>query len=158
LKKTLFAFPLESCTLFALPLEYFALPPSKNRSFKLSSDTCFRWNLHSSQESVSQESLRPHHHCFLYRMVSRITSVSETPEEVLVHVTSHRSSSPCPQCSMPSSAIHSSYRRHPRDLPSLGRPLRLVFTVRKSFCRNPDCSRHPCSPNGFPTSLKPRLA
>ena len=53
LKKTLFAFPLESCTLFALPLEYFALPPRKNRSFKLSSDTCFRWNLHRS--SIYQE-------------------------------------------------------------------------------------------------------
>ncbi len=70
-----------------------------------------------------------------------ITSVSETPEEVLVHVTSYRSSSPCPRCSMPSSAIHSSYRRHPKDLPCAGRPIRLLFTVRKFFCRNPGCSR-----------------
>ena len=31
--------------------------------------------------------------------------------------------------------------RHPRDLPCVGRPIRLVFTVRKFFCRNPDCSR-----------------
>src|SRR6266704_2931780 len=66
-----------------------------------------------------------------------MTSVSETPEEVLVCVTSHRSSSPCPQCSTPSSAIHSLYRRHPQDLPSIGRPIRLVFTVRKFFCHNP---------------------
>jgi transposase len=35
----------------------------------------------------------------------------------------------------------SSYQRHPRDLPSIGRPIRLLFTVRKFFCRNPDCSR-----------------
>jgi transposase len=70
-----------------------------------------------------------------------ITSVSETAEGVLVHVTSHRSRSLCPQCSMSSSAIHSSYRRHPRDLPCVGRPIRLLFTVRKFFCRNPDCSR-----------------
>src|SRR5713226_718304 len=70
-----------------------------------------------------------------------ITSVSETPEEVLVYVTSYRSSSSCPHCLMPSSAIHSSYRRHPKDLPCAGRPIRLVFTVRKFFCRNPDCSR-----------------
>src|SRR6266700_7546390 len=42
---------------------------------------------------------------------------------------------------MSSSAIHSSYRRHPRDLPSIGRPIRLLFTVRKFFCRNPNCSR-----------------
>src|SRR6266852_4390543 len=70
-----------------------------------------------------------------------ITSVSDTPEEVLVRVTSHRSSSPCPQCSTPSSAIHSLYRRHPQDLPCAGRPIRLLFTVRKFFCRNPNCSR-----------------
>ncbi len=37
-----------------------------------------------------------------------MTSISETSEELLVYVTSHRSSSPCPQCSTPSSAIHSS--------------------------------------------------
>ena len=70
-----------------------------------------------------------------------MTSISDTSEELLVTVTSHRASSPCPQCAMPSSAIHSSYQRHPRDLPCVGRPIRLVFTVRKFFCRNPDCSR-----------------
>jgi len=70
-----------------------------------------------------------------------MTSISETSEELLVYVTSHRSSSPCPQGSTPSAAIHSSYCRHPRDLPCIGRPIRLVFTVRKFFCRNPSCSR-----------------
>src|SRR5258708_34826037 len=70
-----------------------------------------------------------------------ITNVSETREEVLVHVSSYRASSPCPRCSTPSSAIHSLYRRHPKDLPCAGRPIRLVFTVRKFFCRNLDCSR-----------------
>jgi transposase len=70
-----------------------------------------------------------------------MTSLSDTAEELLVSVTSHRTSSPCPQCAMPSSAVHSSYHRHPRDLPCVGRPIRLVFTVRKFFCRNPDCSR-----------------
>jgi transposase len=70
-----------------------------------------------------------------------MTAVSETREEVLVRVTSYRATSPCPQCSTPSSAIHSLYRRHPKDLPCAGRPIRLVFTVRKFFCRNPDCSR-----------------
>jgi transposase len=70
-----------------------------------------------------------------------MTAVSETAEEVLVRVTSHRSSSPCPRCSTPSSAIHSLYRRQPQDLPSIGRPMRLVFTVRKFFCRYPNCCR-----------------
>ena len=69
-----------------------------------------------------------------------MTSLSETPDELRVGVISYRSSSPCPHCSTPSSAIHSSYRRHPKDLPCAGRPIRLVFTVRKFFCRNPTCS------------------
>src|ERR1700737_4839329 len=70
-----------------------------------------------------------------------MTSVSKTADEVVVCVTSCRSSSPCPQCAMSSSAVHSSYNRHPRDLPCIGRPIRLVLTVRKFFCRNPGCSR-----------------
>jgi hypothetical protein len=43
---TYFAFLLESCTYFALPREYFALTPSKNCSFMLSSRSRQRWNLH----------------------------------------------------------------------------------------------------------------
>jgi hypothetical protein len=58
-----------------------------------------------------------------------------------LEMTWHRSYSPYPQCAMLSSAIHSSYHRHPRDLPCIGRPIRLVFTVRKFFCRNPHCGR-----------------
>jgi transposase len=70
-----------------------------------------------------------------------ITSVSDTPEEVVVRVTSHRTTSVCPLCSTPSSAIHSSYRRKPRDLPCVGRPIRLLLTVKKFFCRQAQCPR-----------------
>jgi transposase len=70
-----------------------------------------------------------------------MTDVRETADEVVVGVTSHRESSPCPQCSRSSSAIHSFYRRHPQDLPCVGRPIRLILTVRKFFCRNPKCYR-----------------
>jgi transposase len=70
-----------------------------------------------------------------------LTSVSDTPEEVLVRVTSYRQTSMCPLCSTPSSAIHSYYRRHPLDLPCIGRPIRLLLTVKKFFCREPQCSR-----------------
>jgi transposase len=70
-----------------------------------------------------------------------MTSISETSEELLVHVISHRTTSPCPQCSTPSSSIHSSYHRHPRDLPCVGRPIRLVLSVKKFFCRVPECPR-----------------
>jgi transposase len=70
-----------------------------------------------------------------------ITSVSDTPEEVVVRVTSHRTTSVCPLCSTPSSAIHSSYRRKPRDLPCVGRPIRLRLSVKKFVCRQVQCPR-----------------
>lgn len=70
-----------------------------------------------------------------------ITSISETKEELLVRVTSTCVFSPCPLCSTPSSAVHSYYRRKPADLPCAGRPIRLLLTVRKFFCRNVTCSR-----------------
>ena len=68
-----------------------------------------------------------------------ITSISETPEELLVRVTSNRLSSPCPGCATPSTAVHSSYRRKPMDLPCTGRRIRLVLSVRKFFCRVVSC-------------------
>jgi transposase len=70
-----------------------------------------------------------------------LTSVSDTKEEVLVRVTSHRQTSVCPLCSTPSSTIHSYYRHHPLDLPWVGRPIRLLLPVKKFFCREPECSR-----------------
>jgi transposase len=70
-----------------------------------------------------------------------ITSISETPEEVLVRVTSQRPTSTCPGCATPSAAIHSYYRRKPLDLPCAGRPIRLLLTVKKFFCRVPECPR-----------------
>lgn len=70
-----------------------------------------------------------------------ITSISEGAEEVLVRVTSQRQTSPCPCCAIPSSVIHSYYRRKPQDLPCAGRPIRLLLTVKKFFCRVPDCPR-----------------
>src|SRR5436190_2899467 len=70
-----------------------------------------------------------------------MTDVGERADEVVVCVTSQRQSSRCPQCSISSSAIHSLYRRHPHDLPCVGRPIRLILRVRKFFCRNPKCHR-----------------
>lgn len=70
-----------------------------------------------------------------------ITSVSEASEEVIVRVTSSRPVSCCPRCSTSSSAIHSYYRRKPRDLSCAGRPIRLFLSVRKFFCQNASCSQ-----------------
>lgn len=70
-----------------------------------------------------------------------ITSISQGAEEVLVRVTSHREMSLCPCCATPSWAIYSYYRRKPQDLPCAGRPIRLLLTVKKFFCRDPECPR-----------------
>ena len=70
-----------------------------------------------------------------------ITAMSDTPDAVVVRVLSQRCSSCCPACSTPSSAIHSYYRRKPADLPCTGRPIRLLLTVKKFFCRVASCPR-----------------
>ena len=70
-----------------------------------------------------------------------ITSISITEQELLVRVTSNRSSSTCPLCSTPSQAIHSYYRRKPLELPCTGKPVRLLLSVKKFFCRVPTCRR-----------------
>jgi hypothetical protein len=70
-----------------------------------------------------------------------ITAISDTPEAILVRVLSQRSSSCCPVCFTPSSSVHSFYRRKPADLPCVGRPLRLLLTVKKFFCRAASCPR-----------------
>lgn len=83
----------------------------------------------------------PTHPLFPLPQGLEITSVSESTEAVLVRVTSMRTSSLCPVCATPSSSIHSHYRRHPMDLPCVGRPIRVLLTVKKFFCRVPSCPR-----------------
>ncbi len=47
----------------------------------------------------------------------------------------------CPLCSQASSHIHSWYQRTLRDVPCAGRQVVFHLSVRKFFCRNPDCAR-----------------
>ena len=63
------------------------------------------------------------------------------PERVELAVRATRPQAACPTCLTPSHAIHSYYRRHPADLPSLGQAVRLNLSVRRFCCRNPDCAR-----------------
>ncbi len=70
-----------------------------------------------------------------------ITSISETEQELQVRITSNRSSSLCPLCSTPSYTIHSYYRRKPLELPSVGKTVRLLLSVKKFFCRVASCPR-----------------
>ena len=50
-------------------------------------------------------------------------------------------SSCCPLCSQASSQVHSWYQRTLRDVPCAGRQVVFHLSVRKFFCRNPDCAR-----------------
>ncbi len=68
-------------------------------------------------------------------------SVSEATDELQIRVVSNRAFSLCPLCSIPSHALPSYYRSKPADLPCTGRPIRLLLTVRKFFCRNTSCPR-----------------
>lgn len=58
-----------------------------------------------------------------------------------IAVVSVRPSSCCPLCTQASSQVHSQYQRTLRDVPCGGRKVVLHLSVRKFFCRNPDCAR-----------------
>src|SRR5260370_33341262 len=70
-----------------------------------------------------------------------IDQIQITETGLMVEVASTRPESCCPLCSEPSSHIHSYYHRTLKDAPCVGRPLELRLSVRKCYCRNPDCSR-----------------
>ena len=70
-----------------------------------------------------------------------IISLSCADDELEIRIISNRPSCPCPMCSLPSSAIHSYYRRHPIELPCTGRIVRLILCVKKFFCRTESCLR-----------------
>jgi transposase len=70
-----------------------------------------------------------------------IDQIHITETGLIVSVISTHPQSCCPLCSQPSSHVHSRYHRTLKDAPCVGRQLQLSLTVRKCFCRNPDCWR-----------------
>lgn len=72
----------------------------------------------------------------------RLLSIENRPDAgVVMRVRGRRCAGRCPGCGTPSTASHGSYQRHPADLPSLGRAVRLDVIVRRLRCLNPSCSR-----------------
>lgn len=71
-----------------------------------------------------------------------IEQVTALAHELPVHVVSQSSKACCPLCDAQASRIHSRYTRRVADLPCVGRPVTLLLTVRKFFCRTPACPRH----------------
>jgi transposase len=47
----------------------------------------------------------------------------------------------CPSCGTASSRVQSRYTRTLRDLPSVGRPIRLIMQVRRFFCKKSTCAQ-----------------
>lgn len=47
----------------------------------------------------------------------------------------------CPSCGTPSSRVQSRYTRKLHDLPSSGRPVHLILSVRRFFCQDRTCAQ-----------------
>jgi transposase len=71
-----------------------------------------------------------------------LTEVTVEPACVRVQLTTTAPAAACPCCAEPSSAVHSRYQRHLRDLPWGPLAVRIRLLVRKFLCRNPACRRH----------------
>jgi transposase len=87
----------------------------------------------------------------------------EVAEEITLTLRTVSPTALCPTCETASSRIQSRSTRTLRDLPSIGRPLRLIMHVRRFFCQKSTCAQkifverlpelcHPharAAPNGY---------
>ncbi|WP_075164217.1 transposase family protein [Ktedonobacter racemifer] len=88
----------------------------------------------------------------------------EIAEEITLTLRTTSPTAPCPSCGTVSSRIQSRYTRALRDLPSVGRPLRLILHVRRFFCKKNTCvqkifvERLPelCHPHAEPHQTAPK--
>jgi transposase len=65
----------------------------------------------------------------------------EVAEEITLTLRTVSPTAFCPSCGTASSRIQSRYTRTLRDLPSAGRPLRLIMHVRRFFCQKNTCAQ-----------------
>jgi transposase len=65
----------------------------------------------------------------------------EMAEEITLTLRTVSPTALCPSCGTASSRIQSRYTRTLRDLPSIGRPLRLIMHVRRFFCQKDTCAQ-----------------
>ncbi len=70
----------------------------------------------------------------------RVDGVEMEKNTVNISVASTNGRSICPHCQTISERIHSSYSRHPADLPLADYTVRLGMAVHRFFCDNHDCS------------------
>jgi transposase len=65
----------------------------------------------------------------------------EVAEEITLTLRTVSPTAACPLCGTVSSRIQSRYTRTLHDLPSVGRPLRLIMHVRRFFCQKSTCAQ-----------------
>src|SRR5579859_7808977 len=65
----------------------------------------------------------------------------EVGEEITLILQTTSPTAPCPLCGTASSRIQSRYTRTLHDLPSVGRPIRLIVHVRRFFCTKSTCAQ-----------------
>ena len=70
-----------------------------------------------------------------------IDSLRIEPSFVEIRVHAKLNSQRCPNCSCPSSRVHSRYERNVRDLPWRGTPVKIRLLTRRFFCDHPLCRR-----------------
>jgi transposase len=68
-------------------------------------------------------------------------SVDQDDDTWMVSATASPAEATCPDCGVLSTAHHSSYLRHLKDLPVQGRSVKLRVRVARWRCRNPGCER-----------------
>src|SRR5450432_183616 len=71
----------------------------------------------------------------------QIDEIENDDDHITIYSHAIATSARCPIFSQPSVSVHSYYCRHPADLPSSGKGVRLVVEVRRFFCPNQDCCR-----------------
>jgi transposase len=71
----------------------------------------------------------------------QLSNVTVLTAAVLLEISSHRLSSPCPGCRTPSDRVHSYYVRTVADIPCAGRQVSVTLRVRKFRCRDCTCSQ-----------------
>src|SRR5258707_11553244 len=65
----------------------------------------------------------------------------EVAFEITLTLRTTSTTASCPSCGTASSRIQSRYTRTLRDLPSSGRPIRLIMHVRRFFCKESTCAQ-----------------
>ena len=70
------------------------------------------------------------------RLLLADVEINTAENQIILHVHTTSTVSPCPLCEQESQRVHSYYTRHLSDLPCVGRCLQIQLQARKFFCDN----------------------